>query len=77
MNTKVIIKPSIARKLFHMGNELIDFKPKKEDKQQTVFVFKKTDKLMNDLTTITKQWLFYYIKNSQKEGINSEKNVFR
>ena len=29
MDTKVIIKPSIARKLFHMGNELIDFKPKK------------------------------------------------
>ena len=54
MNTKVIIKPSIARKLFHMANELVDFKPKKEDKQQTVFVFKKTDKLMNDLTTITK-----------------------
>ena len=54
MNTKIIIKPSIARKLFHMGNELVDFKPKKEDKQQTVFVFKKTDKLMNDLTTITK-----------------------
>ena len=53
MNTKVIIKPNIARQLFHMGNELIDFKPKKEDKQQTVFVFNKTEKLMNDLTAIT------------------------
>ena len=44
MKTKVIFNPSIARQLFHMGNELVDFKPKKEDKQQTVFVFKKKEK---------------------------------
>ena len=59
-----------------MGNELVDFKPKKEDKFQTVFVFKKTDKLMNDLTIITKQWLLYYIKDSQKEGINNDNKKF-
>jgi hypothetical protein len=54
MECKIIIKPSIARQLLHMGNPIEDIKPKKENPLETVFVFKDTEKLKNDLTSITK-----------------------
>jgi hypothetical protein len=54
MEYKVVINPTIARQLLHMGNPIEDIKPKKENKQETVFVFKNTEKLRNDLTSITK-----------------------
>jgi hypothetical protein len=54
MDYKVIIRPSIARTLLHRGNPIIDIKPNKEKPLETVFVFENTDKLKNDLTSITK-----------------------
>jgi len=54
MDYKVIIKPSIARTLLHMGNPISDIKPKKENVLETVFVFENTEKLRNDLTSISK-----------------------
>lgn len=52
---KVIIKPSIARKLLKMGNVISDIKPNKLDSNSTVFVFSKTEKLMKDLIDIKKK----------------------
>lgn len=54
MDYKVIIKPSIARILLHKGNLIVDIKPNKNKSNESVFVFQKTDKLINDLTAITK-----------------------
>ncbi|WP_163279213.1 hypothetical protein [Clostridium sporogenes] len=54
MKYKVIIKPSIARTLLHMGNYIYDIKPKKENLKETVFVFENTEKFKKDLTTISK-----------------------
>ena len=54
MNYKVIIKPSIARTLLHMGHEIKDIKPKKENPLETVFVFEETEKFKIDLTAISK-----------------------
>lgn len=54
MEYKIIINPSIARQLLHKGNTIIDIKPKKENIKETVFVFEDTEKLRNDLTSITK-----------------------
>lgn len=54
MEFKVIIKPSIARILLHKGNPIVDIKPNKEKPNESVFVFEQTEKLMNDLTAITK-----------------------
>lgn len=54
MNTKVIIKPSIARTLLHMNNLIIDIKPNKNKPLETVFVFEDTEKLRNDLSSISK-----------------------
>ena len=51
---RVIIKPSIARQLLHRGNEIVDIKPNKNKDGETVFVFKESEKLRVDLTTITK-----------------------
>lgn len=53
MEYKIIINPSIARILLHKGNPIKDIKPRKENKTETVFVFEKTKKLIDDLTTIT------------------------
>lgn len=55
MNTKVIYNPSIARQLLHKGNQIIDIKPNKENKMQTNFIFECTNKLLEDLTLITKR----------------------
>lgn len=49
MRTKCIFTPFVARKLLKMGNAIIDIKPCKENKDKTIFVFKYTEKLMNDL----------------------------
>ena len=54
MKYKIIYNPSIARQLLHMGNNIVDIKPDKVDKFKTNFVFEVTDKLLNDLTKITK-----------------------
>jgi len=54
MDCKIIINPSIARQLLHKGNEIKDIKPKRENPKETVFVFENTEKLKNDLTSITK-----------------------
>ena len=54
MEYKIIVNPSIARKLLHMGNPISDIKPNKNIKTESVFVFEDTDKLKRDLTTITK-----------------------
>ena len=51
---KVIFNPSIARQLLHKGNLICDIKPSESNKRETVFVFECTEKLLNDLTEITK-----------------------
>ncbi len=52
---KIVLNPSIARQLLQKGNVIVDIKPNKNNKEQTVFVFEDTDKLHSDLTTITKK----------------------
>lgn len=54
MNTKIIINPTIARQLLHRGHIIVDIKPKKENKRETVFVFENTKQFIDDLTSISK-----------------------
>jgi len=54
MDCKVIIRPSIARTLLHMGNPIVDIKPNKDKPLESVFIFELTDKMRNDLTAITR-----------------------
>ena len=54
MNTKIIYSPSMARQLLHKGNQIIDIKPNKTNNRETIFVFECTNKLLEDLTSITK-----------------------
>jgi len=54
MNTKIIVNPTIARQLLHKGHAIVDIKPKKENKKETVFVFENTEQFKNDLTSISK-----------------------
>lgn len=53
MRYKIIYNPSIARKLLHYGNPIIDIKPNKENGRETIFIFECTDKLLSDLSLIT------------------------
>lgn len=47
-----IFKPKIARHLLKNGNQIIDIKADKENTDRTIFIFKNTEKLQNDLNTL-------------------------
>lgn len=46
---KVILNPAIARKLLQLGNTILDIKPNKNNKSETVFIFEDTEKLRGDM----------------------------
>lgn len=54
MKCKIIYNPTMARQLLHLGNAIVDIKPHKVNKRETIFVFECTDKLLADLTSITR-----------------------
>jgi hypothetical protein len=45
----VILNPAIARKLLQLGNTILDIKPNKNNKSETVFIFEDTEKLRGDM----------------------------
>lgn len=47
-----IFKPQIARKLLKLGNEICDIKADKSNTDRTIFIFKNTGKLKEDLATL-------------------------
>lgn len=53
-NTKLIMSPTMARKLLGKGNTIVDLKPKKENPRETIFVFKATNKLLSDMEALSK-----------------------
>lgn len=53
-NTKSIFTPFVARRLLKMGNTIVDIKPNKDNRDKTIFVFKNTSKLQEDLKIATK-----------------------
>lgn len=54
MKSKLIMNPTMARKLLLKGNSIIDIKPKKENPRETIFVFNLTDKLLRDMDALSK-----------------------
>jgi hypothetical protein len=53
MQTKCIFTPFVAKKLLKMGNPIIDIRADKNNKDKTVFVFEKTEKLKEDMCKAT------------------------
>ena len=53
-NTKLIMNPTMARRLLLKGNAIVDIKPKKENCRETIFVFEKTEKLLKDMENLSK-----------------------
>jgi hypothetical protein len=49
---KVILNPAIARKLLQLGNTILDIKPNKNNKAETVFIFEDTEKLRDDMSLV-------------------------
>ncbi|MDD4157754.1 MAG: hypothetical protein PHY08_14420 [Candidatus Cloacimonetes bacterium] len=52
---KIIIKPSLARRLIKIGHRPVDIKPNKFIKEATVFVFLNTSEFKEDLSNLIKQ----------------------
>ena len=50
---KEIFTPYVARRLLKMGNPIYDIKPKKENKDKTIFIFEITEKLEKDMASAT------------------------
>jgi replicative DNA helicase len=49
---KIIVKPSVARKLIHAGNQVVDIKSNKSNPEASVFVFLNDDKFKESLKII-------------------------
>lgn len=47
--TILVFNPKIARNLIKNGFTVVDIKPLKEDKERTVFIFKRSDLLLKEL----------------------------
>lgn len=54
MDIKKIFSLKVANHLIKMGNEIIDYEINLQNPKFKIFIFKKTDKLINDLTEFTK-----------------------
>ena len=54
MEYKSIFTPYVARNLIHMGNPIFDIKPDKKKTDKTIFIFKETEKLRQDMASATK-----------------------
>lgn len=48
-----IFKPKNARKLLKMGHAIVDIKADKNNNDRTIFIFKNTNKLKEDLATFS------------------------
>ena len=55
MKTKIVTGPQFARILLKKGYEIVDLKPRKENKKETLFVFKVEGCFENDLLTLSKK----------------------
>lgn len=51
----LIDSPAIARHLKKEGFEIVDIKAHKDDKDKTVFLFKRTKSLLTELNNITEE----------------------
>lgn len=49
---KSIFKPGVARHLIKMGNPIYDIKPKKENPDASIFLFKETEKFKEDFAAV-------------------------
>lgn len=52
IETKLIFKTYLARRLLKLDNPIIDIKPDKLKEGRTIFVFEITEKFKNDLSTL-------------------------
>lgn len=55
-NTKVVLYPNIARKLLKLGYQIVDVKPKKENRSGTLFIFKVEDGFEEEFNKLMKEF---------------------
>jgi len=52
----LISNASIARKLLKSGFTIVDIKPHRLNKVRTVFIFKRTESILNEIESIEKEF---------------------
>lgn len=55
MSTKIIFSPSVARSFLKKGFKIVDIKPSKDNPDKTVFVFERTDELIDALSQLARK----------------------
>lgn len=48
----LVFKPKVARQLLKMGYQIIDIKAAKENPDRTIFVFKRTEEILNAIHSV-------------------------
>lgn len=67
---RCVYVPCLARKLLHMGYEIIDIKPNRVDSARTVHVFKYTDGIDEDLKKLIEEVKSRRESNSVSTEVN-------
>lgn len=67
---RCVYVPCLARKLLHLGYEIIDIKPNRVSPERTVFVFRYTDKIDNDLKDLIEEVKEQRENTSSKTAVN-------
>ena len=52
LNSRIVFRSYIARRLLKMGNHVIDIKPDRNNNLRTLFVFENTEKFKRDFASV-------------------------
>lgn len=70
-DSRLIFKPNIARRLLKMGCEIIDIKADRDNKQKTIFVFKRDEQFDRNFDTVVNDIADERL-NKKKQKINTK-----
>lgn len=70
LDSKIVFRAYIARRLLKMGNTIIDIKPDRNNALRTLFVFENTQKFRDDFATVLND-----IEDERTQAKNKEKKT--
>lgn len=70
LDSKIVFRAYIARRLLKMGNTIVDIKPDRNNALRTLFVFENTQKFKDDFATVLND-----IEDERTQAKNKEKKT--
>ena len=70
LDSKIVFRAYIARRLLKMGNTIVDIKPDRNNALRTLFVFENTQKFRDDFATVLND-----IEDERTQAKNKEKKT--